>query len=250
MAGLNAIVIGKELPESSDIELRLLQINCHLKCYAHDLVNTMSRIHQLKGELDLVLILIQDGDEFWTLEAANAIRESYSFPILFILHTINSDAIAEEIRGNRYACFMSHQLRGRILLALEDSYRQLLPEDRYEINQHQKYFFLRDSVVYIAYNNVVKITFDDIRYLVKKESGIELYTTAEKHDLKISQGLMAKQIQKPYFVYCQEGILINVKLVDSFTKDLLTIGGQEVPMQEPYREQVFNMFRIFDQYNT
>lgn len=250
MSGLSAIVIGKELPQLSDFEVCLLRINCHVKCYSYDVVNAMSRLHQLAGELDIVIMVIQHGDEFWTLDAANAIRESYSFPILFVIDTINSEAIVEEIKGSKFICFMNYQLRGRILLALEDVYQHLLPENKYVIDQNQqRYYFLKESVVYVVYNKLEKIKFDHIRYLVKTESGVELYTSTEKHELQISQSFMAQQIQKPYFVYCHEKILINVRLVDSFTKDLLVIGGQKIPMQEPYKEQVLNMFRIFDRYN-
>ena len=244
------MITGKELPQLFSYEEHLLQSNCHVRNYAHDMANTLSALHQSKELLDIVILVIQEGDEFWTLDAAKTIRGSYDLPILFIIDTINSDAIEHEIRQNRYACWIKYKPHRKFLTAAEDAFQNLLPESRQVSFQNKSYYFLKEAFFFKSRNKLEKVSFDDIRYIQENASEVELISTSEKYVLKLSQGAIARLIQKPYFVYCHQSILVNIKLVDSFSSKLLVSGDYKIPIQNPYKDQVFNMFRIFDHYKT
>ena len=94
-----------------------------------------------------------------------------------------------------------------------------------------------DTFFFIRSNNAfVKINYDDVLYIKAMENFILIVTPTMKHTALIPLSTVEEQLPSDRFMRAQRSYLINIKKIESMTKDTVHFGEFQVPISEQYRD--------------
>lgn len=104
----------------------------------------------------------------------------------------------------------------------DDFTRQVRPCIEKLLNKKENYIWIRSGY------NEYKIRIDTIYYVETNDRKVSVYTKNKYYDTYMSMSGLEKELKKEGFFRCHKSFLINLRYVESISKDFVTIGGNQI----------------------
>jgi len=186
-----------------------------------------------RDQPDLVLVDIQLAGQASGIELGHKIKNSYHIPIVFL--TSNSDAQtvkdAKTAEPDAYLVkpFNKEDLFTAIEVALfKKNKEDQGPKVNLDASIHGKSIFLKED------RNLVKVLFDEIKYLMSDHVYIEVHLGSRRHIARMKLDEILKRLPSQ-FVQVHRRYIVNLEKVTSIAANHLMIGDNEIPISKSHK---------------
>ncbi|WP_250673392.1 LytTR family DNA-binding domain-containing protein (plasmid) [Paraclostridium ghonii] len=172
--------------------------------------------NELEG-IDIFFLDIQ-MDSLTGMDVAKKIRErNYSSKIIFITSLIDYIQDGYTVRAYRYLLkpIKLEELKNHILNCIQD------------ITRERNNFIVVERRGYID-----KILIDSITYIEVHKKNITIYTLNNFYCAKNSIEKLEKELGIYNFFRCHKSYLINIKYIDSISKNTIIINDEKIPISK------------------
>lgn len=173
------------------------------------------------------------------IETAQLINESYTIPIIYITANTSSQFVSRALKTAPHA-FLSKPFNQKDLiiaieLAIQRHNNQLLHDANQVVDLEA--VFLKEG------NAHVKVNIDDIIMIHASGSYSTVYTVKKKFTLSLNLHNFEKKLKEGALRRVHRSYIVNLKKVERISGNRLSIGMQDVPISNAYREEVDNYFK-------
>ena len=213
-----------------------------------------------KGGTDFAIFDINikgDKDGIWL---ANQVREKYGIPFIFL--TAFGDqptvqrAIAEEPYGYLVKPFNKVDVFTAIEVALKNYAKhqagisptpepELEPEPEPDPEPNPEHIVTRDSIFIRDSYMYVKLRNSDILYIKSDKNYLEVHLPNKRHLVRGKMSDFIKRLPAENFLQIHRSHVVNLEAITSFGGGYVKIGDQELPLGNPYKEELKRRISVF-----
>lgn len=191
------------LKEKTD-KFKIIEFNC-----GEDLVENYS------DNIDIFFLDIEMKD-ITGIDVAKKIRETNDkAEIIFTTGLIDYMQIGYEVRAYRYLLkpIQFEKLKEHINKCVDDIMRK-----------RSKNLIIKNK------GSIYNIAIEDIMFVEVINKDIMIHTKKQVYKLKTSMRQIEKELERYDFYRCHKGFLVNIKKIDSISKNMIVINDTEVPV--------------------
>jgi len=178
-----------------------------------------------------------EKDGIWL---ASQIKSQFSFPYIFLTSYGDKQTIESAAKTNPYGYLMKpvekQNLHGAIEVALakHGELQQKAPEGPLEGS-----IFIKDESFYH------KINLDEILYLKSDDNYLELFLKDRKHLVRGTLKAFQPKLPKELFAQVHRSYVINLKAVESFGANFVTVEGAKIPVSKSFQDKLKAYFKVY-----
>lgn len=191
------------LKEKTD-KFKITEFNC-----GEDLVENYS------DNIDIFFLDIEMKD-ITGIDVAKKIRETNDkAEIIFTTGLIDYMQIGYEVRAYRYLLkpIQFEKLKEHINKCVDDI-----------MKKRSKNLIIKNK------GSIYNIAIEDIMFVEVINKDIMIHTKKQLYKLKTSMRQIEKELERYDFYRCHKGFLVNIKKIDSISKNMIVINDTEVPV--------------------
>jgi DNA-binding LytR/AlgR family response regulator len=243
MKPLKIGIVEDDLLIAESIAVTLQQIGY---CNTQPVRNYADAVNMIKNESpDLLLVDIMLEGDLDGIDLAATINKDFGIPFIFL--TANSDQAtvsrAKAVNPSAYLVkpFNENDLYSSIEIAFSN-YNNLNKEIHHSSNTHspvKDFVFIKDGETFhkIEVNNILYIESDNI-YLT-------VVTGAKRFILRTKLDDFIAKFNAGSFVRIHRSYAVNLKHLDSVNSATVTVGGNELPLNKTYKQELLKTIEFF-----
>lgn len=181
---------------------------------------------RLKGEMDGIWL-------------ASQIKSQFSFPYVFLTSYGDKQTIESAAKTNPYGYLMKPVEKQNLHAAIEVALAKNMEIQSNQENPLEGTLFIKDESFYH------KIHLDEILYLKSDDNYIELFLKDRKHLVRGTLKAFQPKLPKELFVQVHRSYVINLKAVESFGANFVTVEGTKIPVSKSYQDSVKAHFKVY-----
>lgn len=181
---------------------------------------------RLKGEMDGIWL-------------ASQIKSQFSFPYVFLTSYGDKQTIESAAKTSPYGYLMKPVEKQNLHGAIEVALAKSMEIQSKEENPLEGTIFIKDESFYH------KINLDEILYLKSDDNYIELFLKDRKHLVRGTLKAFQPKLPKELFVQVHRSYIINLKAVESFGANFVTVEGTKIPVSKSYQDSVKAHFKVY-----
>ncbi len=200
---------------------------------ANNFKDAIDMFHSLKP--DIALVDINLNGEKDGIDLVNEIKHSTSIPIVYLTGNSDETTRSRAIKSGA-SSFLTKPFREvELTSALEIAFlNKLLNNTSLYSAPENKYTFLKSG----NSNSFVKVHFDNILYLKAEGSYTAIITEDDEFLLSYNLNQIEEKLSHNSIVRIHRSWSVNMRFVDSITRESVIVKDLEIPIGRKYREFV------------
>ena len=194
-----------------------------------------------KTNPDLIIMDINLKGDMDGVEASRIIKDKKPVPIIFL--TAHSDQNtfnkAKSTQPDAYITkpYNEHDLARAIDLAINNFTEKGRSSD---VKIAQKNSILNDAIFVKSEKRYVKIPIEELNYIEADGSYCRVNCSRNEYLLTMNLHTFETRIHHPQLIRINRSYIINIRKVDSFEKDCLSIGDKSITISKQYQDDFRN----------
>ena len=241
MSKVKILVVEDELIIAEDIRMMLEGLGYEVIGTVPDYSEAIELMD--KNLPDVVLIDILLAGEKDGISLAETIREEYNLPFIFI--TSHSDtATVERAKSVHPDGYLVKPFEKKDLYtSIEIAFSNFISKEETEIEKEDN-FFLKDSIFIRKDYLLVKIRFDDLKWVKSDGNYLELYCTDEKHLVRSSMKNFVQRLPANRFLQIHKSYLVNLEHIKSIDHRNVRIDDELIPIGRAFLDDIKKILDI------
>jgi two-component system response regulator LytT len=245
MSKVKILVVEDELIIAEDIRMMLEELGYEVVGIAQNYNEAVSILdHQ---DPDIVLIDIVLPGQKDGIDLAHIIKEEYRLPLIFI--TSHSDKAtverAKQVRPDGYLLkpFEKHDLYTSIEIAVYNFVYKNDQKEKYSDIKENNYF-LKDSIFIRKDYLLIKIRFDELKWIKSEGNYLELHCKDKKHLIRSSLKDFIHKLPETQFLQIHKSYSVNINFVDAINHKYIRIHESKIPIGRAFYEKVMKKLDV------
>jgi len=241
MSKVKILVVEDELIIAEDIRMMLEDLG-------YEVIGTAPGYSEAIGLMnkdlpDVVLIDILLAGEKDGITLAETIREKHNLPFIFI--TSHSDtATVERAKSVHPDGYLVKPFEKKDLFtSIEIAFSNFISKEETEVEKEDS-FFLKDSIFIRKDYLLVKIRFDDLKWVKSDGNYLELYCINEKHLVRSSMKNFAQRLPANRFLQVHKSYMVNLEHIKSIDYRNVRIDDELIPIGRAFLDDIKKILDI------
>jgi two-component system, LytTR family, response regulator LytT len=239
MADISILIVEDEFIIAEDIKNQFHKIGYRVAGMAK---SYNKAIDLLNNELpDLVLIDIKLKGIKDGIDLAHTIKELYHLPIVFLTSFADKMTVnrVKKVSPEGYLVkpFERDDLYTAIEIALSNFVKRNSPDDETNAFDHGSHI-IKDSIFVRKDHLLVKIKFEELKWIKAEGNYLELYCTDKKLLIRSTLKDFLNKLPSEIFLQTHRSYAVNKAFVSSFEYNIITIDTEEIPIGRSYVNSV------------
>ena len=241
MSKVKILVVEDELIIAEDIRMMLEDLG-------YEVIGTVPNYSEAielidKNLPDVVLIDILLSGEKDGITLAETIREKYNLPFIFI--TSHSDtATVERAKSVHPDGYLVKPFEKKDLYtSIEIAFSNFISKEETEVEKEDS-FFLKDSIFIRKDYLLVKIRFNDLKWIKSDGNYLDLYCTDEKHLVRSSMKNFVQRLPANRFLQVHKSYLVNLEHIRSIDHRNVRIDDELIPIGRAFLDDIKKILDI------
>ncbi|MBC8151708.1 MAG: response regulator transcription factor [Bacteroidetes bacterium] len=249
------LLVENDPVPAMDLALRLTQMGFRVLS-AVDTGGKALEIYQ-KYSIDLILLNISISSTDDGIDIAEQLQQIKRKPFIFLTPPTN-DAVIERARQTGPAAYIAKPfnditLRMAIDLALQGAPGQATdqrstlsvdPSPDTLAESGQTLLYVNDAVFIKQNYRFVKFYMSDVLYMQSEGNYTDIITTAKKYTIRLVLNKVLEKLQSPDIIRNHRSYAVNLRHIQSFSEQGISIGSCMVPVGRSYREAFVKRFAL------
>jgi len=240
MTKIKILIVEDELIIAEDIRSELEELGYDVVALATHYEEALELLQFHNPDVVLIdIILAGDKDG---IDLAKTIRDTADTPLIFL--TSHSDQAtverAKQVNPDAYILkpFEKSDLYTAIEIAFFNYVSKQSVEPDLDKEEEKNNFILKDSIFIKKDYLLIKVKFDEIKWIKSEGNYIELHCDEKNHLIRSSIREFLKKLPSNKFLQTHKSFAINVDHIDSINHHAIYIGKEEVPIGRTYLESL------------
>lgn len=245
MSKVSALIVEDELIIAEDLKGILRELDYDIIGIACDIPKAEAILAKTVPDIALVDIQLRDRED--GIRLGKKIKELYHIPVIFITSHADKATIdkAKLISPDGYIVkpFRKEDLFTAIELALFNySSRQNL---QVKIPAELSDSIVRNDSIFIRKDYMlIKIRFDDLKWIKSDDNYLELYCLGSKHLIRTTLKDFVEKLPAETFIQVHKSYCINLKYITAINKMFVWIDKQAIPIGRLYIDNLKRILKI------
>jgi two-component system response regulator LytT len=246
MSTIKILIVEDELIIAEDIRMELENLGYEVIGITtnYDEALDMFNLHHP----DVLLIDILIAGEKDGIDLARTIRKQEDVPLIFLTSHADKRTVerAKQVKPDAYLVkpFERADLFAAIEIAFFNYVNKKPAEGGDEIIEEKNNFILKDSIFIKKDYLLIKVRFDEIRWLKAEGNYIELYCPGKKYLVRSSMREFLTKLPSAIFVQTHKSYAVNLNHIDSIDHSTIYIGKEEIPIGRTFLDQMKRILNI------
>lgn len=239
------LIIEDELIIAEDIRTMLLELQYEVTGIARDIKSAIDKLAVEVPDIALVDIKLRNGDN--GIDLGKRIKDKFGIPIVFV--TSHSDKTtlgnAKLINPDGYIVkpFEKADLFTSIEVAVFNYHSRSNAAASDLLNEPDN-VVLKDSIFIRKDYMLVKIKFDDLKWIKAEDNYLELYCVNNKHQIRSTLKDFIEKLPSSIFLQVHKSFCINIKYLSAVNKTSVWINKVEIPVGRAYVDNLSKVLNI------
>ena len=235
---IKIFIVEDEMIIGANISLQLSKLGYEVTGIVSRGEEALEHIKQNKP--DIVLMDIQLKGKLDGIQTAEAIKQSYPIPIIFL--TANSDDVHfNRAKGTKPAAFISKPFRNIDLQrAIELTISRLMTNES-ESNELKDFvspFILSDSIFVKSNDKMVKIVIENIFYIEAERNYCQIFSKDKSYLLVMTLKEIGEKLPEANFLRVHRSFIVNLAHIDEVAGTHLVVSRKAIPLSKACREDL------------
>ena len=245
MSKVKILVVEDELIIAEDIRMMLEELGYEVVGTAPD-YNEAIEIMEHKNP-DVVLIDIVLPGELDGIDLAQTVKSKYQLPLIFI--TSHSDKAtverAKRVKPDGYLLkpFEKQDLYTSIEIAFYNFVYKNDQKEKYSDIKENNYF-LKDSIFIRKDYLLIKIRFDELKWIKSEGNYLELYCKDKNHLIRSSLKDFVHKLPETQFLQIHKSYSVNIDFIQAIDHKYIRIEEHKIPIGRAFMEDVMKALDI------
>ena len=241
MSKVKILVVEDELIIAEDIRMMLEDLGYTVIGTVPDYSEAVELIDKNLPDVVLIDILLAGEKDGITL--AETIREKYNLPFIFI--TSHSDnATVERAKSVRPDGYLVKPFEKKDLYtSIEIAFSNFISKEEKEV-EHENSFFLKDSIFIRKDYLLIKIRFNELKWVKSDGNYLELYCKDEKHLVRSSMKNFVQRLPVNRFLQVHKSYLVNLEYIKSIDHRNVRIDEEMIPIGRAFLDDIKKILDI------
>jgi DNA-binding LytR/AlgR family response regulator len=198
---------------------------------------------------DIALLDIQLKGGMNGIALAHILNNEKHIPVIFL--TANSDdATFNEAKTAKPYAFLAKpfrktELQRAIELTISRMEAEASGGTAPAPKAEEENTYLLDDRIFVRYKDrMVKIVFDNIRYVEADRNYCRIFTKSKEYLLTMPMKALEDKLPPAQFQRIHRSHIVNLTHVDEVAEGLVSIGGKQLPLSQSLREEFLKRFRV------
>lgn len=197
-------------------------------------------VHVLEIMPDLALLDVRLKGEMDGIALAEALQKQHNLPIIFL--TANSDdATFQRAKSTKPFAFLAKpfrkvELQRAIELAISRMESEAAIGPVGPKAEEENTYLLDDRIFVRFKDRMVKIVFDDIRYVEADRNYCRIFTQNKEYLLTMPMKALEDKLPPAKFQRIHRSHIVNLGYVDEVAEGHVAIGSKHLPLSQSLRE--------------
>jgi two-component system response regulator LytT len=245
MSSIKVLVVEDELIIAEDMKAMLGELEYEVTGIARDIKTAEENLSIELPDIVLVDIQLRNNDN--GINLGKTIKEKYNIPIVFV--TSHSDKTtldkAKLINPEGYIVkpFEKADLYTSIELGIFNYTSRKKTESEPVENIVDNIVF-KDSIFIRKDYMLVKIKFDDLKWIQSDDNYLELFCTDNKHLIRSTLKDFLEKLPSATFLQVHKSYCVNVKFITAINRTSVWINKVEIPVGRSYIENISKVLKL------
>ncbi|KPK86545.1 MAG: hypothetical protein AMS27_04820 [Bacteroides sp. SM23_62_1] len=246
MSTIKILIVEDELIIAEDISLELENLGYEVIGIAtnYDEATVLFKNHHP----DVILVDILISGEKDGIDLARTIRKKEDVPIIFLTSHADKGTVERAKQVNPDAYLVKPFERADLFAAIEIAFFNYVnkkPAEKSDmIVEEKNNFVLKDSIFIKKDYLLIKVRFDEIKWLKAEGNYIELYCPDKKHLVRSSMREFLAKLPAALFVQTHKSYAVNLSHIDSIDHSTVYIGKEEIPIGRTFVDHLKRILNI------
>jgi len=202
-----------------------------------------------KNKIDIALIDINLNSSFTGIQLANYINTNIQIPFLYVT-SYSDKLVTDEAKLTKPNGFVLKPFTKEMLLAsIEIVYFNFqhqtkeIKNDTATEEQEEYNIIINDCFLIKENYQYIKIPLAEIQWFESDGNYIEIKTLQKKYVIRCSLKKLQQLLPPKRFVKCYKKYIINIELVDKFSKEFVHINGNQIPVSRQAQSNVIKLLK-------
>ena len=194
-----------------------------------------------ENETDLVLMDIKLAGAMDGISTAYIINQTYSVPIIYLSDLADAETIhrAKQTRPSNYLTKPFNE--ADLVRAIDLSFSNFSTQPPVPGDEKRDHIFVRND------NTFVRISINDIVFLLAERSYCKIVTEDNAYIQSVSMNHVFDQINNKNFVRIHRSHVINISKITAIDGNMVKLGKHEVEMSISMREELIGRLTFLKQ---
>jgi two-component system response regulator LytT len=245
MSSIKVLVVEDELIIAEDMKAMLGELQYEVTGIARDIKSALEKLVIEIPDIALIDIQLRNNDN--GINLGKTIKEKYNLPVVFV--TSHSDKTtldkAKLINPEGYIVkpFEKADLYTSIELAIFNYTSRKKTESETVENIVDNIVF-KDSIFIRKDYMLVKIKFDDLKWIQSDDNYLELFCTENKHLIRSTLKDFIDKLPSIAFLQVHKSFCVNVKFITAINRTSVWINKVEIPVGRSYIENISKVLNL------
>ena len=241
MSKVKILVVEDELIIAEDIRMMLEDLGYEVIGTVPDYSEAIELMDKNLPDVVLIDILLAGEKDGITL--AETIREKFNLPFIFI--TSHSDtATVERAKSVHPDGYLVKPFEKKDLYtSIEIAFSNFISKEETEVEKEDN-FFLKDSIFIRKDYLLVKIRFDDLKWVKSDGNYLDLYCKDEKHLVRSSLKNFVQRLPANRFLQVHKSYLVNLEHIKSIDHRNVRIDDELIPIGRAFIDDIKKILDI------
>ncbi len=204
-------------------------------------------VHVQENMPDIALLDVRLKGDMDGIALAELLQKQHSLPIIFL--TANSDdATFKRAKAAKPFAFLAKPFRKTELQrAIELTISRMEDEANHGTSApktEEENTYLLDDRIFVRYKDrMVKIVFDDIRYVEADRNYCHVFTQNKEYLLTMPMKALEDKLPPAKFQRIHRSHIVNLAFVDEVAEGHVAIGNKHLPLSQTMREAFLKRFK-------
>jgi two-component system, LytTR family, response regulator LytT len=245
MSNIKVLIVEDELIIAEDMKSMLKELRYEVIGVARDNKSALDKLAQEIPDIALIDIQLKNNDN--GIDLGKTIKENYYIPVVFV--TSHSDKItlekAKQINPEGY--IVKPFEKADLYTAIELAVFNFSSRKKSEIESSDELFdnvVLKDSIFIRKDYMLVKIKFDDLKWIKSDDNYLELYCTENKHIIRSTLKEFIDKLPHAAFLQVHKSFCVNIKFITAINKTSVWVNKVEIPVGRSYIETISKVLKL------
>lgn len=237
---IKILIIEDELLIAEDIRMHLEKLGYEVIGIASNYNEAINLATTDNPDIALVDIII-DGEKDG-IETATYLKQHFDIPIIFLTSHADKPTVdrAKKANPDGYLVkpFNSNDLFTSIEIAFSNHVNKTKNAKDNEVSPSDDSFVLKDCIFIKKDYLLVKIRFDELRYIKSDGNYVEVFCENKKFLTRSTLKDFLQKLPPNRFVQVHKSYAINIEYIDAIEYSNLIIGKETIPLSRSYSDEL------------
>ncbi len=246
---MKILIVEDEMIIAADISLALEEMGYEVSGITPRGEDAMKNIEATRP--DIVLMDIALKGEWSGIKTAQAIRDQFSIPVVFLTANADDQHFEQAKTAHPYA-FLSKPFQHRDLKRTLELVVQRIRKEG-GLNQSSKLsgdqdnsFILSDRIFVRHKDRMIKVYISDILFAEADRNYCLIHTAEKEYLLSVPLRVLEENLPPEQFMRVHRSYVVNLSKIDALTdnQEFLVLGNKNVPISRRFKEAVLNRLKL------